>query len=78
MDTPSRSADRGWSLWGRSLWVRAGWNAKEETSPTPEQPPIQPHQGKESYECSLFMKIIFTFYIFLYTIISIQLFLYSL
>lgn len=41
-DTPSKSADRGWSLWGL---VRAGWNAKEDTSPTPDNPPIQPEQG---------------------------------
>ncbi|KAJ8674260.1 hypothetical protein QAD02_005522 [Eretmocerus hayati] len=40
-DTPSKNADRGWSLWGL---VRAGWNAKEETSPTPDVPPIQPDQ----------------------------------
>ncbi|XP_058790056.1 phospholipase DDHD1-like isoform X2 [Phymastichus coffea] len=40
-DTPSKTADRGWSLWGL---VRAGWNAKEDTSPTPDNPPIQPEQ----------------------------------
>lgn len=43
VDTPNRNADRGWSLWGL---VRAGWNAKEGTSPTPDNPPIQPDQGK--------------------------------
>ncbi|XP_016843553.1 phospholipase DDHD1 isoform X2 [Nasonia vitripennis] len=41
VDTPNRNADRGWSLWGL---VRAGWNAKEGTSPTPDNPPIQPDQ----------------------------------
>ncbi|XP_014219125.1 phospholipase DDHD1-like [Copidosoma floridanum] len=41
VDTPSRTVDKGWSLWGL---VRAGWNAKEGSSPTPENPIIQPDQ----------------------------------
>ncbi|CAB0043986.1 unnamed protein product [Trichogramma brassicae] len=38
-DTPSK----GWSLWNI---VRAGWTAKEGSSPTPDNPPIQPDQAK--------------------------------
>ncbi|XP_014226688.1 phospholipase DDHD1-like isoform X1 [Trichogramma pretiosum] len=36
-DTPSK----GWSLWNI---VRAGWTVKEGSSPTPDNPPIQPDQ----------------------------------
>lgn len=46
VDTPSRTADKGWSLWGL---VRAGWNAKEGSSPTPENPIILPEQGNYYY-----------------------------
>lgn len=36
-DMSTRTTDKGWSLWGL---VRAGWNAKEDSSA-----PIQPGQG---------------------------------
>lgn len=45
-DTPNRNVDKGWSLWGL---VRAGWTAKEGSSPTPPPPdanPLRPDQGE--------------------------------
>ncbi|XP_011139181.1 phospholipase DDHD1 [Harpegnathos saltator] len=43
VDTPNRSAEKGWSLWDL---VRGGWNAREgPSSPTPDSnPPIRPGQ----------------------------------
>ncbi|KAK0181259.1 hypothetical protein PV327_003557 [Microctonus hyperodae] len=44
-DTPNRTADKGWSLWGL---VRAGWNAKEgPSSPTPDMNAIRPDEELE-------------------------------
>ncbi|XP_043278278.1 phospholipase DDHD1-like isoform X2 [Venturia canescens] len=40
-DTPNRNVDKGWSLWGL---VRAGWTAKEGSSPTPDANPLRPDQ----------------------------------